>query len=221
MQAHSSPPEEHATDAFRAPLFTELLAEGGVENRRVVLDLGRLAAGTLAVLENTRTCLLVSDAADVIAELSRNESSADEAERVLRGSLPGEGREPVDLILAWDLLNYASPAVLEALGRVLVSISRPGAWLHALIHNGAARMPERPGVVAPIGGDEMVYRPRGDNVLPAPRYTPWDLEKHGRSFKVDRSRMLRNRMQEYVLAVHPDASGPREIPALYRSQETE
>ena len=50
-----------------------------------------------------------------------------------------------------------------------------------------------------------------------PRYTPWDLEKHGRNFSVERSVMLRNRMQEYLLKLEAAPKAPREVKAVYHA----
>jgi hypothetical protein len=207
---------DKARQAFPAPLFRELTERLGREQRRVLLELGCLMPGTLALLEGFRCCLFVVDAGEVLEALSRESEEPDWFSEQVTAAFPHID-EPVDAVFCWDLLNYLSPPVLGALGRELSRIVKPGGFAHALIHV-APTMPERPGRYSVESTEQLVCNGLGAVTRRSPRYTPWDLEKHCASLKLERSVMLRNGMQEYLLRIEPQGSGPREIPALYRSR---
>ena len=204
---------------FRAPLFREMTERLGRDRRRVILDLGPATGGTLGFLQFFRCRLVVADAADALDALSGStEDPAVLAEQV-RGMIPDTGPEPVDAVLCWDIFNYLSKPALSALGERLGEIVRPGGMIHALIDIGNPRISRFPARYAVAGEDELIQEITGPVDRSAPRYTPWDLEKHGRNFSVERSVMLRNRMQEYLLRLQEAPTGPREVKALYRTAE--
>ncbi|RFA29174.1 hypothetical protein CAI21_10415 [Alkalilimnicola ehrlichii] len=189
----------------------------GCDQRRVFLELGSATAGTLAYLRGFRCCLAVADAAEELLRLGSEGPEVLTAQR-LKALLPDGLDEPVDAVFCWDLLNYLSQPALAALGRLFSEIVRPDGLVHALVQTRDNTIPDRPGRYAAMGA-ETLFGEAGESAATraAPRYTPWDLEKYCGNLVVDRSVMLRNGMQEYLLRVTPDAAGPREIPALYRS----
>jgi hypothetical protein len=203
---------------FRAPLFGELFARLECVDRRIFLELGPLTGGTLSLLRGFRSCLVVADAAEALASLSGESADPAWLDQRLAAVLPQTLDEPVDAVFCWDLLNHLSPPMLAALGRGLSRIVRPGGLAHALIQAGGVTMPERPARYTAISANELACRdPLAASRRPSPRYTPWDLEKHCGTLKVDRSVLLRNGMQEYLLRIESESSAPREIPSLYRT----
>lgn len=212
-------PDAAAADGFRAPLFAELCERLGRSERRLLLELGALSAGTLELLHGYRCCLQVLVAAEALAALSGGGHSAEELDRQVADLLAPTLAEPVDAVFCWDLLDYLDPPLLAAFGRRLAAIVRPGGVAHALIHTTAAALPTRPSVYAALAADRLQCLGGDADGRQPPRYSPWDIEKHSANLRVERSVMLRNGMQEFLLRVEPQAAAPREIPALYRVRE--
>ena len=204
---------------FRAPLFREMFERLGRDRRRVILDMGPATGGTLGFLQNFRCRLVIADAAEALDALSGSTEDPDLLREQVRALIPDTGPEPVDAVLCWDILNYLSKPALSALGQRLGEIVRPGGLIHALIDIGNPRMSRYPARYVVVGEDELTQEITGPLDRSAPRYTPWDLEKHGRNFSVERSVMLRNRMQEYLLHQQEAPTSPREVKALYRTAE--
>jgi len=117
----------------------------------------------------------------------------------LRGDLAAFGREPFDLVLLWDLLNYFSGADLPALAEILAGHLRPSARVHLLITSSQRVVPPQPGrfEVLPEGGVAVEHSQAA--TLPAPRFTPWHLERGLQGFVIDRSVLLQSGLQEFVL----------------------
>src|SRR5699024_1615532 len=123
---HSSnaagPLEESGPQPIRAPLFSMAVEAFEDDRRHVVLDLGRARAGTVELFSNYRCRLDVADLPARLPALPDPDDDAqgpDAVERWLDGLLPPARGEAVDLVLCWNLLNYLSPGVIEALGRRL------------------------------------------------------------------------------------------------------
>ncbi|NBB93705.1 MAG: hypothetical protein GVY32_11110 [Gammaproteobacteria bacterium] len=197
----AAPLEAGGPDPIRAPLFSTAVEAFDDDRRHVVLDLGRARAGTIALFGRYR-CRL--DVADLPARLDalpdpEAEGGPQALERWLDGLLPPARGEQVDLVLCWNLLNYLPPAVIEALGRRLTERVSPQARLHALIEYQATRMPARPASFAPTGLELLADPASGDpNAIPAPRYSPKELEKRLPGFGSEKTMLLGNGMQEFL-----------------------
>jgi len=202
MSSHTARPlDEGGPEPSRAPLFSMAVEAFEDDLRHVVLDLGRARAGTVELFGGYR-CRL--DIADMPAHLSalpdiEDEGGSQAVERWLDGLLPPTRGETVDLVLCWNLLNYLPAAVIEALGRRLAERASPRARLHALIEYQATRMPAVPASFAPVGRQLLADPARGDpGAIPAPRYSPKELEKRLPGFGSEKTMLLGNGMQEYL-----------------------
>lgn len=203
---------------FSAPLFGELSARLGRPDRKVILELGTVTGGTLDLLRGFRCCLVVADAAEALASLSLENKDPTRLDERLAALLPQTLDEPADAVFCWELLNYLSPPVLTALGRALRRLVRPGGLVHALIRTGGATMPERPVRYTATSAGKLVWLNHpAASPRPSPRYTHWDLEKHLGILKVERSVLLRNGIQEYLLRIEAESTAPRQIRPLYRT----
>jgi hypothetical protein len=182
---------------LNAPLFHTLIQrlEGG--GRWVVLDLGAARTETLALFGRFRCRLDIVELADGVDALNAEQDPAS-LQRCAEGLLPVKGGEPIDVVLGWDLINYLSRPALTVVMESIAARCRGGAFAHALVYYSAPRMPERPSCFVPL--DEQRLR----NVGPAqaertaPRYSPEDLALCMPRYTVERGRLLRNGMQEFL-----------------------
>lgn len=202
MSSNSARPlERSGPQPIRAPLFAMAVEAFEDDRRHVVLDLGRARAGTVDLFGGYR-CRI--DIVDLPASLDglpdiEEEGGREAVERWLDGLLPPARGESVDLVLCWNLLNYLPAAVIEALGRRLAGRASPHARLHALIEYQATRMAAVPASFAPVGFELLADPAEGDPAaIPAPRYSPKELEKRLPGFTSEKTMLLGNGMQEYL-----------------------
>lgn len=171
---------------LRVPLLTERLDALSADRREHWLDLGRIQPALVERLAVGPNCLVVAD------------HELPDPELGLPRQLP-VGRGAFDVILAWDWVNYLEPAGLRAFGKAVAQHARPGTLLHALIHYRSVDMPQEPldfrlTVDGHLGHVTGIGRSRA-----APRYSPKALEKAMPGWAVDRTLLLNNGMQEFVL----------------------
>ena len=74
-----------------------------------------------------------------------------------------------------------------------------GALAHALIYYADRDMTAHPGRFVPTGDGKLVDRRTPGPAIPAPRYSPEDLQKSMAGFAIQRARLLGNGMQEFLL----------------------
>lgn len=180
-----------------APLFRRLAESLRDDRRLVVLDLGAARSETVALLTPFRCRLEIADLADGLPALdAETEFNAlrDRAEDLL----PPARREPVDIVLCWDTLNYLQRPALTALAERLAARMRPGGFAHLLITYSGTTMPAAPSHWAAFADGRLVELPTAEARRPAPRYTPEDLGKCLRGFRPESAMLLRNGMQEFL-----------------------
>lgn len=196
------PLDESGPEPIRAPLFAMAVEAFEDDRRHVVLDLGRARAGTVDLFGRYRCRLDVVDLPShlgAMPDLDDEDQGPQAVERWLDGLLPPTRGETVDLVLCWNLLNYLPAGVIEALGRRLAERASPHARLHALIEYQATRMPAVPASFAPAGLELLADPAEGDpSAIPAPRYSPKELEKRLPGFSSEKTMLLGNGMQEYL-----------------------
>jgi hypothetical protein len=184
-------------DALNAPLFHSLIERMHDGGRWVVLDLGPARTETLALLGQFRCRLDIVDLADGVDELNAEPDPRLLRERV-EALLPPQRKEPTDLVLCWDLVNYLTRPAFAALMESVATRGRPGTLAHALVFYSAARMPARPGIFVPVDEHRLVNLSVQPEARNAPRYTPEDLAQCMPRYTVERARLLRNGMQEFL-----------------------
>ena len=177
-----------------APLERHAVALGaamerlGHQGRARLLDLGPAVGANLEVLRRVARSVVVVDLASSCglgegAPMSEPLRAARSVDDVLAAA-PGA----IDLVLAWDLLNYLSLEAFAALAARLALALAPGAALHAFIATGS--MPARPGRWLIRSPDRLVFEPRSDAERPAPGWLPAVVERTLTGFRVERSVVL-------------------------------
>lgn len=180
-----------------APLFRRLVGMLSTETRAVVLDLGPARPEIVALLTPYRCRLEIADLADGLEALDQEPDPAllyAKAEALL----PPARAEPVDIVLCWGLLNYLQKPALSALMSCVGARMGPGGFAHALIVYSGTKMPARPSQFAPLPDGRLVETTTTDVQRTAPRYSPDDLGRCLRAFRVESAVLLKNGMQEFL-----------------------
>ena len=186
-----------ASGALSAPLFHSLVDRLGDGGRFVVLDLGSVRSETVALLTQYRCRLEIADLGDSIDSLNAEENPR-RLRELAEAALPERRRESTDLVFGWDLINYLKRPALTAVMEAIAIRSRPGTLVHALVYYSARRMPQRPSCFVPLDQQRIANVGRPQPECDAPRYSPEDLASCMPRYAVDRARLLRNGMQEFL-----------------------
>jgi hypothetical protein len=186
-----------SNDALNAPLFHALVDRLGDGGRFVVLDLGSARTEVVRLLTQYRCRLEIADLADAVDALNAEEDPR-KLRHLAESSLPTRRRESTDLVFCWDLINYLKRPALTAIMECIAIRSRPGTLAHALVYYSARRMPQRPSCFVPLDENRIANVGPPQPERDAPRYSPEDLALCMPRYAVDRARLLRNGMQEFL-----------------------
>lgn len=192
---------EAVPQALNAPLFRSLVEPLESGERRVVMDLGAATNQTIELFSQYPCRLDIADLTNSLDQLEAQFDDEDGLKAAVEALLPRRQEEPVDIILCWDILNYLSRPVLKTVMSSLAARARPGAQAHALIYYSDTHMPERPGLFVPMPDCSLVSNDAGPATRKAPRYTPDDLTRAMRSYRIERAMLLGNGMQEFLLSL--------------------
>ena len=188
-QAESSLPQ---IDRFELPLLTDGVAQQPGHTARI-LDFGPVQNRLVENLQKSKGGRL--HVLDLQTEEITSEAWLDRIDH--QPGWPDGSR--CDLVLSWDYLNYLDTADLQRLNSKLLEVAHSGTRLHALIHYAKPEMPARPDRYSLLDDGRIERRSADTMQVKAPRYSPKALEKWMPGFKVDRTRLLGNGMQEFLL----------------------
>jgi len=193
-RARGTESADHAVESIRLPLFKQWLTElPDASRRQVWLDLGRLQVCLVPHLLEHSARLLVAD-------LTIGGESGSDQRVALDRLLPQCcWNEPLDRVCLWDLLDYLEPENLSTLSAELAGHAGHGCRLHALIQYSRADMPQSPRRLRLKPDGMLEVSNRSAATRTAPRPSPKRLEKLMPEFAVDRTMLLNNGMQEFVL----------------------
>lgn len=188
---------------LRAPLLESSVKAFADDQRHVILDLGVVRSGTVAVFGGRRSRLDVAG-----LEVGRGQGlesmQADDFRRLVRSALMPVDHEPLDLVLCWNLFNYLSTDQIGIVVNELAPRCRPGTRLHALIEYSARTMPATPPSFSPAGPGLLVAEVAAGPQVATPRYSARDLESCMPGFEHERTMLLGNGMQEYLFRRRPE-----------------
>ncbi|HEU4619281.1 MAG TPA: hypothetical protein VFV10_14675 [Gammaproteobacteria bacterium] len=200
LQRPKTQPTAASNEALNAPLFSSIIQQIDPEQRCVILDLGPARTETCALFGQFRCRLEIADLGDSLTFLN-GEPEPEILWKKADFVLPKKRREPADLILCWDLLNYLDrPALAAIMGRV-AERGRTGTLAHALIVYSSKKMTPSPGCFVPVDAQRLMKANPDPETRDAPRYSPEDLAKFMPAYTVERGRLLRNGMQEFLFRV--------------------
>jgi hypothetical protein len=111
--------------------------------------------------------------------------------------LPYRQEEPFDLVLLWGLLDHLDREEIRRLSSHLAAIGRRGTLVYALVST-RQRIPARPDDYKIADGNGLVALPTTDVQRDGPRHSQVRLLELMRGFRVQRSFLLRDGLQEYL-----------------------
>jgi hypothetical protein len=178
-----------------------------VERKYEVLDLGQACGETLQFYAELPSKIFFAGFfSDLKGLAPEPEEGLEGFERAMRASLPFEDRTRFDLVVTWDLFNYLKREEIEALTTYLRRYMSETAPLVSLIwYQG--RIPVQPHRFAVIDDQSLEYRPTSQAEMDGPRYKEPDLLRAMPAFRVSKSFLLRNGVQEYVFQPRPQSQG--------------
>jgi hypothetical protein len=186
-----------APDALSAPLFHSLMQRLQSGGRWVVLDLGSAHSATIRAFGRFRCRLEIVELADGLDSLN-GEIDPRRIRQRAEALLPTRGREATDVVLCWDLINYLNQPALTAVMECIALRCKRGALAHGLVYYTGKSMPERPSTFLPVDDQRILQKPAPGRERPAPRYSPETLARCMPRYSVERGRLLRNGMQEFL-----------------------
>lgn len=190
--------------ATRCPLLIGHLETRNPQRRIVVADTARASRQSLAAYAQLRGRFAFLGVAD---ELGTADGDVVDA---LTSGLRRYGARAQDLLLLWDMPNYLDAEGMARMAAAVRRYLRTGGRLHMLVASSQSRVPDRPGHYEILPGWAGVVTEQGEPLRQAPRFTPWQVEQAFRGFEIERSVLLRSRMQEYLLRLKMSASAPEE-----------
>jgi len=162
-----------------------------------VLDLGAVRSATIRAFGGYRCRLEFVELADGLDALN-GEIDPRRIRQCADKLLPARRTEAIDVVLCWDLLNYLNQPALTAVMECIALRCKRGALAHGLIYYSAKAMPERPTTFVPVDDQRIQQLTTPGRERPAPRYSPEDLARCMPRYTVERGRLLRNGMQEFL-----------------------
>lgn len=181
----------------RSPGFNLIVNHLRTEERQLVLDLGTAATANIEFLSQLQCKVYVEHLASMLDEINKRQEDNYHGPALEDQILIDAGDIGFDVVLAWDLLNYLTPAGLDALVTRLRDFSKHGSLLFALMYNGK-QIPSAPARFTVLAEDRLHYGLNGSELRPQSPYGMSALKKKMTGFVVERTFLLQNNMQEYV-----------------------
>lgn len=181
------------------PAFSSLLEIMNGDHKWTILDLGPARSSNLENLANFRCKIFIEDTQALLRNFTGDEITNEE---LLAGWLRNLSKyikpASVDVILAWDVLNYLDGNLLALFLKHITPLLTPTAYIHCLIYS-QHEMPSQPTQFAVIADGKMKYRAITDATRPSPGFTQKDITQRLVDFNIMKSFLLRNGIQEYLL----------------------
>ena len=186
------------TQETNCPVFASLMDIMSNENKWVILDLGPARAANLAVLSRLRCRLLLENFHELVSTF-RGDVAEDKASLAnwFEQWAPGVSPGSIDVVIAWDILNYLSTELCKAFVDLLAPLLKPGAYVYLLVYS-QKDMSAQPIPFKIISDDRLECQPPTKATRPAPRFNQTDLKKFFIHYSVVKSVLLRNGIQEYL-----------------------
>lgn len=207
MKTHASPHTvaEERVETRPSLGFQALVARLERLESPAILDLGTASGRNVRFLSHLARRLTIADLRGSLRETPgtpvRGAASADASDG-LRSTLRA-WFEPLvvdwryDVVLAWDLFDYLTPADLGALMDILRPRIRPGAILFAMI-SYVAKISREPNDYEIRDGSALRFHTTSTGERPSPRYKEPELLRLLGGFTVDTTFLMRHGVQEYL-----------------------
>lgn len=178
-------------------MFEQAVSGLDLEQRVVVLDLGTIRSGTVDLFGPYRCRLDIIDLPNTLPALAAMEDP-DERRACLSKLFNVHAREPLDLVLCWNLLNYLGRDEIHQLIELLAPRFQPATRLHAMMEYASPLMPATPGHWIPDANARLHASQVDEEQIESPRYKPKELERIMPQLAPERTVLLGNGLQEYL-----------------------
>lgn len=183
----------------KSPGFELLLGQLQQPRRYHILDLGSAVGANVQFLSSRLACKLT------IGDLFGHPSLSSSAKPVGTGAVQGvldhlnidHSSACFDVILGWDLFNYLEYDAISTLSQTVRRFCQPGTLMFLLILT-QPRIPAQPTRFRIIEGTHLAYEVDSKAMIPGPQRTPGRIETIMRGFRLWRSFLLRNGVQESI-----------------------
>ena len=200
--------EQTARVAHQSPCLKLLHERLADDERHVILDLGPAVGDNVRYFTELGCKLIIADLHEsLFGSSARQPDNERWFEQMLERDLPSIEGPSVDVILAWDLLNYLTIDQMRPLATALARYCDRRTQLFAMIAI-QKEMPARPTQFNIIDPEHIAFQPDVQWQREAPRYTEPDLKRGLPDFEVDVSFLLRSGLQEYMLNYRPRGGAP-------------
>jgi hypothetical protein len=193
-----------APGGHRSQSLKVLLDSLHSESRHSVLDLGPPLASNIKLLSGLGCRVRIADLHRSLSAESIESRQPEAMGLLLERLLPMAPDERFDALLAWDVLDYLRADQVSSLMARLTPACRPGALALVMVSTRRT-IPARPLRYRIVDGDTLDCDGPLQPTRTCPLYTQLDLAHMMPDFAVRRSFLLRNGIQEYLLA--RDAQG--------------
>ena len=201
-------PTEPEPPLYRSPALHALVSRLPEDAAYSILDLGAASGANIEFFSRFRCRLQIADLPDALASEELRPSLETDPAAAFRRLLP-VGREPFDVVLAWDVFNYLGRDQLRCLASELAWLSHPGALMLAYIST-AKEIPQEAGDFQIVDEKTVLWRLRTQGKRPSPRFAPADVERLVSGFAVVHSVLMRHGIREYLFERRSDpVSAPR------------
>lgn len=181
---------------YRSPTLQALVSRLSSEGAYHILDLGVASGANVAFFSRFSCRLQIADLPEALAsEKLRPVLTADPA-AAFRRILP-VARQPFDVVLAWDVLNYLTREQFGCLAAHVGSLCRPGALVLAFVST-TKEMSSVPLVFKIVDDQTFLLRQQTTAVRPSPRFPPAEVGRLMSGFAVVQSVVMRHGVQEYL-----------------------
>jgi len=201
-----------AAPPFRSWALGDLLRRREADRRWRVLDLGTANHNNMTFFVGRGATYVVEALYPTTAPCRMGGRFDAACMRALPDLLQFEEDLRFDAILAWDLLDYLGAPGLSVLGERLAPHCHPRTLLHAMVAR-EGRITALPARWEIVDDHTIRHWPYEGPMVEAVRLTDASLQRSLGAFRVDRSYLLQNGLQEFLLepgvpSLPPTVAGP-------------
>jgi hypothetical protein len=183
---------------FKSPSVDILVEHLERREKPHILDLGAPRSENVAFFSRIPCKLYVEDLHRVLDVGPPSGEEAEDPADIVARALAYDTRVRFDLVLGWDVFNYLTPPLIEALAGCVARSCRNGALLFLTGSTGEA-IPDTPASYCITPSGALRYEvPGGAAAIANPRHSPVALERMMPGFRLLHSFLLGEGVQEYL-----------------------
>jgi len=204
MALISLKPVEGNSYESNSPLLFDVLSKINQDEFYEILDIGPANSTSIEYFNNYHCKIHICDSMDELCEMTTDKlNTINKLNRafVKALSLYKHQKNKIGIVLLWDLPNYLQPEILSSLIQFLEQHTNKKIIIHAYIHTSRL-MPASPGRYSIIQHNNVLMQ--NDNIgdkTECPMYYQDALHKYMKPFKVKRSVLQANGIQEYLFSL--------------------